>query len=182
MDDKPTVGIDDADLFRSSVGDVKPLHHDLHEQRRRPPAAAAHQRAKDEQRVIEEMRQAVLNPWELETGDELLFKAPGLQERVLRKLRRGQFVVGMEIDLHGMTTAIAKQAVTEFLTTARNAGHSCVRIVHGKGNGSRAKQPVLKGKLDHWLRLRKEVLAFCSARPVDGGTGAVYVLLKRSGA
>lgn len=181
MDDKCTPDADDVDLFRSSIGDVKPIRHDLHEQRRPRPPAAASQRVKDEREVLEEMSQGSLRPWDVETGDELLYKAPGLQDRVLRKLRRGQFAIGMELDLHGMTTAVAKQAVTNFLASARSGGHGCVRIIHGKGLGSRGKQPVLKGKLDQWLQLRNDVLAFCSARPVDGGTGAVYVLLKRTG-
>ena len=98
---------------------------------------------------------------------------------MLRKLRRGQFQIGPALDLHGMTVATAREALTRFLHAARREGRSCVRIIHGKGNGSRHRGPVLKLKINHWLRQRDEVLAFCSARPVDGGTGAIYVLLRR---
>ena len=115
---------------------------------------------------------------ELETGDELWFARPGLQHQVLRKLRRGRTSVGAELDLHGMIVAEAHQAVDGFIRRVREANIRCVRIIHGKGNGSLHQRPILKGKVDVWLRRRDEVLAFASARPEDGGTGAVYVLLK----
>jgi len=119
------------------------------------------------------------DPAELELGDELLFSRSGLQHGLLRKLRRGQFSIRMQLDLHGMTVAEARLALTQFLLDCRAANARCVRIIHGKGHGSLHKQPVLKGKVNKWLQQRDEVLAFCSARIEDGGTGAVYVLLKR---
>jgi DNA-nicking Smr family endonuclease len=182
MDDKHrTPSAEDAALFRSSVGEIKPLSHDRHEQRRPRPPAVARQRAIDERRVLAELDSGEWEPWEIETGDELLYKDIGVQDRLIRKLRRGLVPVEAELDLHGMTVATAKQAVANFLVQARDAGLRCVRIIHGKGLRSRNKQPILKGKLDRWLRLRREVLAFCSARPSDGGNGAVYVLLRRPG-
>jgi DNA-nicking Smr family endonuclease len=119
------------------------------------------------------------DPAELETGEELLYCRPGLQHNVLRKLRRGHYAVEAELDLHGLRVAEARQALTTFLQNALSLQIKTVRIIHGKGNGSFNKQPVLKGKVNNWLRQRIEVLAFCSARPVDGGTGAIYVLLRR---
>lgn len=118
------------------------------------------------------------HPLETETGEELSFIRPGLQHRLLRKLRRGHFSIGAELDLHGMTVALAQVELTIFLKQAQARGVRCVRIIHGKGLRSRQGRPVLKFKLERWLRLREEVIAFSSARPVDGGTGAVYVLLK----
>jgi DNA-nicking Smr family endonuclease len=118
-------------------------------------------------------------PAELETGVELLFARNGLQHSVLRKLRRGQFSVAAELDLHGLRVEEARQELGQFLLHCRLTHKQCVRIIHGKGNRSHRQQPVLKGKVNHWLRQRDEVLAFCSARPIDGGTGAIYVLLKR---
>ena len=118
-------------------------------------------------------------PSEIETGDELLFIRPGIQKQILRKLRRGQFSVEKELDLHGMTIDVARQALSRFLAKCTIQHHRCIRIIHGKGHGSKEKQPILKVKLNYWLQQRDEVLAFCSARPVDGGTGAVYILLKR---
>ena len=128
--------------------------------------------------MLRELLQDHLDPAELETGEELSFLRPGLQQKLLRKLRRGQFSVAAELDLHGMTANEAYAAVGEFLKRARTRNARCVRIIHGKGNGSLHKLPVLKAKIGGWLRRRDEVLAYCSARPVDGGTGAVYVLLK----
>ncbi|MEZ5671388.1 MAG: Smr/MutS family protein [Thiotrichaceae bacterium] len=90
----------------------------------------------------------------------------------------GQFSISAELDLHGLIVSQAREAVVDFLHYCRDRSLRCVRIVHGKGYGSWQKQPILKGKLNHWLRQRDEVLAFCPARGVDGGTGAVYVLLK----
>ena len=78
-----------------------------------------------------------------------------------------------------MTILIARQSLSEFLRRRRLSGARCVRIIHGKGRGSAQGLPVLKNKVNYWLQQRDDVLAFCSARPVDGGTGAVYVLLKR---
>ena len=103
-----------------------------------------------------------------------------MQQAILRKLRRGQFQVGAALDLHGMTVATARDALAAFLQHARRDSLGCVRIIHGKGKRSHHRGPVLKQKINHWLRQRDEVLAFCSARPMDGGTGAIYVLLRKS--
>jgi len=114
----------------------------------------------------------------LETCDELLFSRSGLQHKVLRKLRRGQYAIGAELDLHGCTVVEARNLLVAFLNSCRHEQIRCVRIIHGKGNRSLQRQPILKGKVNYWLQQRDEVLAFCSARPVDGGAGAIYVLLK----
>jgi DNA-nicking Smr family endonuclease len=111
------------------------------------------------------------------SGEELSFRRPGVAESVLRKLRRGEYRVGGELDLHGLTAVQAKQALRAFLAAAvaRHAG--CVRIIHGKGLRSGHRGPVLKSVVSGGLRRTAAVVAFVSARPVDGGTGAVYVLL-----
>ena len=166
-------------LFRAAVADATPLR----QQKTLPPTPAPppvpRQRELDEEQVLEDMLSDALDPADLETGEELLYSRSGLQHSVLRKLRRGHYTVGGELDLHGMRVAEARQALSAFLQRALAEDTRVVRIIHGKGNGSLNKQPVLKGKVNHWLRQRIEVLAFCSARPVDGGTGAVYVLLRR---
>ncbi len=119
-------------------------------------------------------------PADWETGEELSYCRAGVQQAVLRKLRRGRFRVSAELDLHGMTVPRAREALVAFLRDARREGLSCVRVIHGKGNGSRHKGPVIKLKVNQWLRQREEIVAFCSALPVDGGTGALYVLLRRN--
>lgn len=166
-------------LFRAAVTDVVPLpQRNIAPYRNQVPPYPK-KRLEDEEQVLNDMLSDALDPTELETGEELLYCRPGLQHSVLRKLRRGHYAVGAELDLHGMRVSEARQALGRFLQHALNQGIKTVRIIHGKGNGSLNKQPVLKGKVNHWLRQRIEVLAFCSARPVDGGTGAIYVLLKR---
>lgn len=170
---------EDRALFRRAVGPVKPLRCDRIEPIRLHPAPIPRFTEADEQQVLADMMSNYFEPAELDTGEELYYRREGVQQAVLRKLRRGQFQVGAALDLHGMTVAVAKEALAAFLHRARRDSLSCVRIVHGKGNGSRHRGPVLKQKINHWLRQRDEVLAFCSARPVDGGTGAIYVLLRR---
>lgn len=113
------------------------------------------------------------------TGESLYHVRPGIQHRIARRLRRGQIRWRDEIDLHGMTISQAALRLDQFLSQARADGARCVLVIHGKGRSSRPDSgPVLKSMVDRWLRLRSEVLAFCSARPEHGGTGSVYVLLR----
>ena len=170
---------EDIELFHRSVGEVKPVTNDRIMRRKQPASPRARFREMDEARVIEDMLSDQFDPAELETGEELVYVRPGLQHRTMKKLRRGAYVVNAELDLHGMTVPIARQAVAEFLNGCRQRRFQCVRIIHGKGRGSRHRGPILKRKLGGWLRQRNEILAYCSARLCDGGTGAVYVLLSR---
>jgi len=110
-------------------------------------------------------------------GEELVFHRPGVQQAVLRKLRRGHYRVQAEIDLHGLTVAEAKLELREFITGALERQLRCVRIIHGKGLRSGHRGPVLKGAVSTVLRRMGVVVAYVSARQVDGGTGAIYVLL-----
>ena len=180
MSKKPSKSDNDEDLFREVVGDVRPLEQDKVGPYMKKPPAHPIKRQEDEQQVIRDMMSDPIDLDEIETGEELLFARPGVQPNVMRKLRRGQLSIEAELDLHRMTSDEARQAIAGFLPQMRQDGKRCVRIIHGKGHGSYNKMPVLKSKLNYWLRQRDEVLAFCSARPVDGGTGALYILLKRS--
>jgi DNA-nicking Smr family endonuclease len=170
---------DDIQLFRDTVGKVKPMNHDRIHPVRRAVSTRPRFRDQDEAAVMRDLLSEQFEPFELETGEELLYIRPGMQQRTLKKLRRGLFVVDGELDLHGMTVPIARQAVADFLKECRQRHVQCVRVIHGKGRGSRHRGPVLKQKIGHWLQQRDEVLGYCSARSCDGGTGAVYVLLKR---
>jgi DNA-nicking Smr family endonuclease len=170
---------EDVQLFRDSVGKVKPVRHNRIMPPRRAISTRPQFREMDEAGVLQDLLSEQFDPAELETGEELFFVRTGLQHRTLRKLRRGMFAVKAELDLHGMTVPVARQAVAEFLLECRRRGIQCSRIIHGKGRGSRHRSPVLKRKIGRWLQQRDEVLAYCSARSYDGGTGAVYVLLKR---
>jgi DNA-nicking Smr family endonuclease len=179
MENDTQDAVDDADLFRRSVGKVKRLRQDRVIVHRSPPAPVPVQRLKDEREVLQEMASGLYDEAEIETGEELLFVRTGVQHGLLRKLRRGQLSVEAELDLHGMNVPAARESLYGFLSRAQTTGLRCVRVIHGKGLSSRGRQPVLKGKVNLWLRQLDAVLAFCSTRPVHGGTGAVYILLKR---
>ena len=144
-----------------------------------PPAPVALQRLRDERAALADSLNP-RDPWEsgLETGDELSFLRPGLAPITLRKLRRGHWVIQEEIDLHGSTTPEAHALLSTFLADCLRRGLRCVRVIHGKGLRSRNREPVLKQKVARWLMQRDAVLAYCQARPTEGGSGAVVVLLK----
>ena len=170
---------EDIQLFRNSVGQIRPVKHDRVTPVRRAVSTRPQFRDMDEAEVLHDLLSDQFDPVEMENGEELLFVRPGLQHRTLKKLRRGMFVVNAELDLHGMNVPLARAAVAEFLHECQQRRIQCARIIHGKGLGSRHQGPVLKRKVGSWLKQRNEVLAYCSARNCDGGTGAVYVLLKR---
>ena len=178
-DDKNKISDDDAALFRDSVGDIKPLDSDTVKHESKRPGPYPRQRQRDDEQVKIDMMSDHLDIDEVETGDELLFVRKGLQHKTVKRLRRGEFAIDAELDLHGQTVDEARQLLANFIPACQAAGKRCVRIIHGKGHGSFQKKPVLKNKVNMWLQQRDDVLAFCSARPNDGGTGAVYVLLKR---
>ncbi|WP_374357750.1 Smr/MutS family protein [Chitinimonas sp.] len=170
---------DDHSVFMRAVAGTEPLNHPLPYPH--PPAEQSphpRQRQRDEGLV---MHDAMTDRWpwdEIESGEELLYLRAGQKLDTLKKLRRGHWVVQAQLDLHGLNTDEARAAVGGFLHRCVQADQRCVRIIHGKGLGSRNKEPVLKNKLRNWLVQRDEVLAFCQARPVDGGAGAAIVLLR----
>ncbi|BAW80450.1 Smr protein/MutS2 [Candidatus Nitrosoglobus terrae] len=151
---------------------ILPFHRHL------PPIPK--QRQLDDCLVIQDMMSDVFQSAEIETGDELLYLRPELQKRLLHHLRQGKFSISAELDLHGMNVPTARYALASFLGECEKRNIRSVRIIHGKGRGSYHKEPILKRKVNSWLQQRGDVLAFCSALSTDGGTGAVYVLLRRS--
>jgi DNA-nicking Smr family endonuclease len=162
-------------LFRSEMKGVAPIRQDKRAAAWRPRIPP---RPLDHPDLDQQEGPDQLSEHEIETGDELGWFRPGLQNRVFQDLRRGQFAVEFELDLHGLTTAFAKAILEEFFQECRARQIRCARIIHGKGLGSEGRQPVLKRMVNLWLRQREEVLAFCSATSRDGGTGAAYVLLR----
>ena len=173
-----SISDDDSALFREAAGLVKKIEDD----RVRPPRKRipARPRPIADTGPVGDDRGLVESPDMTATGlgDTLFFARPGVQKRVLRKLRRGQISNQADLDLHGLNLSEARAAFAGFLQECRDNRWRCVRIVHGKGLSSTAAEPVIKGHVNRWLRLRDEVLAFSSTRPNDGGTGAVYVLLR----
>ena len=144
-----------------------------------PPTPVPSQRLRNDHAVLVESLSDA-DPWEagFEAGDELKFLRDGLASDTLRKLRRGHWLIQNELDLHGMIVAEARPALVVFLNECLHEGLRCVRIIHGKGLGSKNGEPVLKRKVFSWLMQRDEILAFCQARRTEGGGGAAMVLLK----
>ena len=169
---------DDKDLFRQAVTGARPLVHDRHEPAPPQPQPRAGFRRADERAVLEESLLHHAADLGVESGDEIIFRRPGVPDRVLRDLRRGRYAIEDELDLHGMVAAAARRAVRDFVSDCSGRGRACVRIVHGKGRGSGPRGPVLKKSVNLWLRKHDSVLAFCTARAPHGGTGAIYVLLR----
>lgn len=170
---------EERELFRSRLRDAQPLRHNKVVLRPPPPLPEPRQTLLDEAEVMETLRQAPLDLLEHRTGNEVTYARPGIDHGTLRRLRRGQFSIEAHLDLHGLTERQAADELTGFLIESQKRGRRCVRIVHGKGNRSPGREPVLRSMVHRRLRRHGEVLAFCSAPPRDGGTGAVYVLLRK---
>ena len=171
---------DAAELFRAAVRDVAPLpvsDRVLHAPKRRRPLPFQTMRSEREA-LADSLRDRVAWDVGVETGEESIFVRAGISTQVLRKLRRGHWVIQDQIDLHGLRSDEARTLLAEFIADCIRRGLRCVRIVHGKGLRSKNREPVLKRKVAAWMAQRDAVLAFCEARREDGGGGAVVVLLK----
>jgi DNA-nicking Smr family endonuclease len=173
----------DADLFRHAVGKVAPLSPVDKVVTTTPrPSPIARQHLADERAALEESLSDEFSiETLLETDDTLSFARNGIGPDILRKLRRGHWIIQEQLDLHGLRRDEAREALAQFLRNATRRGVRCVRVIHGKGLGSVNKEPVLKNKVRNWLVQKEEVLAFCQARAADGGSGALVVLLKATG-
>jgi DNA-nicking Smr family endonuclease len=171
--------LDDAALFRSEMRGVAPAPPTNRvEPYRRLPRPVAAKRAADEQAVLDELSRLAFDEGdEIEFEDDGVFLRPGLPRDILRKLRRTHWVIQEDLDLHGMTGDEAAVATARFLAECKRLGIRCVRIVHGKGLRSAGREPVLKGRIRKLLTRRDEVMAFVEPRAIQGGGGAVVVLL-----
>lgn len=169
---------DEAELFRNAMRDVRRQRAATPPPARPKPPAQARFTHADERAVLQESLAPITDYSLVETGEELSFRRDDVSPKVLRKLRSGHYAVAAELDLHGLNAIEARAALSDFVFNALAMRHGCVRIVHGKGNRSGPRGPVLKNVVNRWLLQCAAVCAFGSARPMDGGTGAVYVLLK----
>jgi DNA-nicking Smr family endonuclease len=170
----------EAQIFRSAVADVAPLAPTgrvVPTPTAIPPVARQHE-IDERNALAQSLSDEIDIERLLETDDRLSFCRAGVGPEALRKLRRGQWVSQAQLDLHGLRTEGAREAVASFLTQCVRDGLRCVRVIHGKGLGSLNRQPVLKEKVMRWLTQRQEVIAFCQAPPHAGGGGALLVLLK----
>jgi DNA-nicking Smr family endonuclease len=170
---------EDSELFRLAIGKVRSIKSDKVQlqDKEKPKPYPKTKAAEIEYRLVEQ------HDYDLDTvsiEDRLDYIAPGVQKNVPAKMRKGQYGLDAEIDLHGLTSGEAKRQLLLFLHRAVTDGCRCVLIIHGKGYRSQDNLPVLKNNLNLWLRQHQDVLAFCSAKPKDGGAGAVLVLLRLS--
>ena len=174
--------IRERELFASSVGPVTPLRQPARPAPARPqPTPLARQRQRDEAKVLKE---SISDHFDVEslldTDDNLSYRRDGVGPEVVRKLRRGVWAIQAQVDLHGLRRDAARERLVAFLRASTQAGLRCVRVVHGKGNGSPGRTSVLKTQVKRWLVQRIEVIAFTQARAAEGGLGAVVVLLAPS--
>lgn len=174
---------DEREAFRKAMRDVRPLARTERAAppRRRPPPRARFARA-ERTAVLRESLGAPDVALDIQPGDSLHYRQPGVPETVLRRLRRGDYRIESEIDLHGLTVVEARAQLRQFLQAAAARRLRCLRIVHGKGLRSGNRGPVLKQAVNNLLRRVHLVLAFTSAAMRDGGTGATLVLLRDAGA
>jgi DNA-nicking Smr family endonuclease len=170
----------ERDLFREAVGDAEPLRPSGRvDPAPLPVPPVARQFERDESRALAESISDEIDVERLlDTDENLSYRRAGVGPDVPRRLRRGDWVIQRQIDLHGLRVDEAREALVAFLGECLRRELRCLRVVHGKGLGSVNREPVLKGKVLKWLTQRDEVLAFCQAGPNDGGSGALLVLLR----
>ena len=170
---------DEKSQFEKAMQDVRKLVEKPRVELDKPrPKANAKFTRRDNAEVMEQSLSGAPHPGEIQTGEEMIYARPGLSPKVMRKLRRGQYAVECECDLHGLTVEQAKHVLVEFIDECLAMGSRCVRVVHGKGRGSGPAGPVIKPLVGSYLRKRAEVAAYVTTPPAHGGSGAVYVLLK----
>jgi DNA-nicking Smr family endonuclease len=171
----------ERDLFVRAAGAVNPMraqHRRVDLAPDQPPPIPVQQQLDDQRVLIEAISDEFDATTLLDVDDALSYRRPGIGTDVTRRLRKGDWSIQGEVDLHGLRREEAREALAEFIREAHRRGWRCVRVVHGKGLGSPGKTPVLKGRVQSWLIQKNEVLAFVQARADEGGAGAVVVLLK----
>ncbi len=176
---KPTLSSEDKALFRASVAGTHRLHSNKADPTRPRPNPVQRYNNDSEHPPHLDMMSDHFSIADVTTNEEIVFSQPGVPPSQIRKLRRGQIPPSGQLDLHGMNVEQARSALAAYIHHCHTQGIRCIHLIHGKGHGSREKTPILKNRVNRWLRQKKEVLAFCSALPRDGGTGALYILFKR---
>jgi DNA-nicking Smr family endonuclease len=170
-------------LFARAVGAVSPLPDRKQGRLARAPAQPVPRQFQQDEAAA--LRDSLSDEFDvstlLDTDEALSFRRPGVGPDITRKLRKGDWTIQREIDLHGLRSDEARVALAEFIREAHRQGLRCVRVVHGKGLGSPGKTPVLKNKVHSWLVQKQQVMAFVQAKPAEGGAGALVVLLTPGG-
>ncbi|MCW8854624.1 MAG: Smr/MutS family endonuclease [Gammaproteobacteria bacterium] len=165
---------DDFDLFKQAMAGVTPIEHDK---------TPVHKEARPITRrtVIQDdsIDDTLSDDFVPDCGDYLEFIRPGVQKSLIKQIRNGKLPIEHHIDLHGQTRDQARKKLLAFIKSAQQNHYKLVCVVHGKGYNSEDGRPVLKALVNKWLQNIEGILAFTTAQPKDGGTGAVYVLIKR---
>jgi DNA-nicking Smr family endonuclease len=172
---------EDIELFRRSVGPVRKISCDRFRPAHKLPPPRPRSYPEPVSTGKPDSFSDAYDPGSVSADETLFFARPGLQQRQLQRFRRGQLPCAAELDMHGMTIALARSELMTFITHCREQRMRCVCIIHGKGYGSSGAAPVLKNRLNSWLRQHHDVLAFTSAQARHGGSGALYVLLRSAG-
>ncbi len=179
-DKKSGISEEDRTLFQNAVGPVKAVKSNTAKITKSPPKPNPIKSREDDRAVINELLSDHLHPDDFETAEHLAYAGPGVQKSVMRKLKKGHYAIQNTLDLHGHTVAKSKVALVEFIHQSRRERTSCVLIIHGKSRHRAEQAPILKPMVNTWLRSHSGVLAFSSAQASDGGTGAVYALLRQA--
>ncbi len=167
-------------LFRDTMRDVTPLAASDKVVHKREDTRTIPKKIQEDEQPLPENSLSDYLSLEIAAGDEWSFLRPGLSRQTLRRMRRGYWGIQAHLDLHGFTRDEARSELAAFLDASSNRNFRCVCVIHGRGLGSKNREPILKIRVGNWLVQRNDVLAFCQARPEDGGSGAVLVLLKAS--
>jgi DNA-nicking Smr family endonuclease len=175
-----SISDEESKLFRDAIGDAKPIPKIKNTPFRKKISAKANFTRKDNQNVLTESMTANIDLQEENDINNLKFHRSNITTKLMKKLSRGTFSIQAEIDLHGMTVNETSEYLKSFIADSVKDNLTCVRVIHGKGLGSGPGGPVLKKHVNHLLRKWDQVLAFTTARQVDGGTGAIYVLLSKN--
>jgi len=166
--------------FHGDLDGIKRVHNDRAPEYKPKPKPIPRQAKLDDARVMDELLYGEVDREDLEGSDHISFAREGVQKNVMRRLKKGNYAVQASLDLHGFTVEDARQETAAFLIACAADQLRCVHIIHGKSGHTLGESPKLKNMLNRWLPARKQVIAMCSARPEDGGTGAVYVLLRKA--
>lgn len=180
QDDNKKSFADEFAAFHGDISGIKPVLDDKAPVFQRKPKPIPRQSKLDDKHVMEELLHGEIDAADLVGSEHISYTRPGVQNAVMRKLRKGSFAVQAELDLHGYTVEEARQETAAFLVACTADSLRCVRIIHGKSGHVPGQPPRLKNMLARWLPARSQILALCSARPEDGGTGALYVLLRKA--
>jgi len=169
MNKKTKISDEDKSLFRETVKKQRIRHTDKFD--------APQSKSPVKRTTLSRKTDQVKGLGSVKAEEKLFYAKSGLQAKSIQQFKRGQFPIEARVDLHGHTTDEAYGVLSRFLSNALSQGYRSVLVIHGKGQRIDAQPPILKNRINYWLRDWKEIIAFCSAKPKDGGTGAVYVLL-----